>query len=173
MNPIYQFTVPVFTKRLAALDAILEKAEAFIKEKGLTDAEMLDRRLAPDMLPFSRQIQIACDNAKNAVARLSGAEVPVFADEEKTLPQLRERVQKTLAILKGADEASFEGAETKQIVMPFLPNMFMNGGDYAREYIVSNFHFHVTIAYALLRKEGLALGKADFMGELPWQPLAA
>lgn len=172
MNPLYQFTVPVFVKALKALDAILVKAEAHIAEKHLDEGALLDERLAPDMFPLKKQIQVACDNAKGATARLSGVEVPVHPDEEKTFADLHARIEKTLAFIQSVPEASFEQAADRQVTLPYFPEKYMTGFDYAREYALPNFFFHITIAYALLRKEGLAIGKADFMGGLPLRDIS-
>lgn len=172
MNPTYQFTVPVFQKSLKALDGLLVKAQAYAAEKQLNEAELLQERLAPDMFPFVKQVQVACDNAKGAAARLSGAEAPSHADEEKTLEELRARIAKTLAYLDTITEASFDGADQRQITLPYFPGKFMHGFDYAREYALPNFFFHVTTAYAILRKHGAQIGKADYMGGLPFQDVA-
>ena len=171
MNPLYQFTVPVVTKALKALDQILEKTPAFLQEKGRQESSLMDLRLAPDMFPFKKQVQIACDNAKGVAARLSGMEVPSHADTEETIAELRVRIQKTLEFIGGVSEASFEGAESRQITLPYFPGIYLTGMDYAREYVLPNFFFHVTTAYALLRKEGMNIGKGDYLGGLPMKEL--
>lgn len=170
MNSIYQFTVPVFIKHLKALDGILIKTQTAVQEQGWTEAEMMESRLAPDMFPFKKQIQVACDNAKGATCRLAGVDVPVHADDEITLADLRTRIQKTLEIVLTCSEDAFTDAATRHITLPYFPNQFMTGWDYAREYALPNFFFHVTTAYAILRQKGLAIGKADYMGGLPLQP---
>lgn len=167
MNPTYQFTIPLFVKTLKALDQLLVKAEAHVKEKGLDEAALLDQRLAPDMFPLKKQIQVACDNAKGAAARLSGKEVPAHADDEQTFADLHKRIEKTLAFVQTVSEEAFAEADARQVTLPYFPGKYMTGFDYAREYAIPNFFFHVTVAYSLLRKEGLAIGKADFMGGLP------
>ncbi|MFZ2804533.1 MAG: DUF1993 domain-containing protein [Patescibacteria group bacterium] len=169
MNDIYLFTVPVFQKSLTALDGILAKAQDFVKEKGADEAALLEVRLWPDMFPLKKQVQVACDNAKGVVARLSGTEIPVFADEEKTLAELRARISKTLDFVKGIPEDSFKDAATRKITMSYFPGKFMTGFDYAREYAVPNFLFHVVTAYDLLRKEGVQIGKSDYIGGMPLQ----
>ena len=173
MNPIYQFTVPVFAKSLKALDGILGKAQGFVASGKITEEAMLNDRLAPDMLPFTKQIQIACDNAKGACARLSGTEIVSHPDEEKTLAELRERIAKALAIVNATTEESFKDAATQKITLPYFPGKFMTGFDYAREYVIPNFFFHVTTAYDILRKEGMELGKNDYIGGLPFNELEA
>jgi hypothetical protein len=169
MNDIYAFTVPIFTKTLTALDGLLTKAETGLSAKGLDEKTLLESRLAPDMFPLKKQIQIACDNAKGAAARLSGMEPPVHADEEQTFADLHARIQKTLDFIKSVPESSFADAETHNIVLPYFPGKHLSGLDYAREYVVPNFFFHVTTAYAILRKEGLEIGKADYLGGLSLQ----
>lgn len=171
MNYIYTFTLPVFVKSLAALDEILVKADAFLKEKGLEESSLLELRLAPDMFPFKKQVQMICDNAKGASARLAGMDVPSHEDTEQSLNELRARIEKTLDFLATIPESAFENAADRQITLPYFPGKYMTGIGYASEYAVPNFFFHLTTAYALLRKEGLAIGKADYLGGLPLKDL--
>lgn len=171
MTPLYDFTVPVFVKSLKALDAILGKATDFLNEKGLTETSLLELRLAPDMFPFKKQVQIACDNAKGAAARLAGIEVPSHPDTEENLTELRARITKTLEFLSTVPETAFAEATTRQVTLPYFPNQYMTGFDYTREYVLPNFFFHLTAAYALLRKEGMSIGKADYIGGLPLRDL--
>jgi len=172
MQNIYTFTVPVFTKMLGGLKGVLAKAEAHAKEAGLDEAAFLQDRLAPDMFPFVRQIQIATDNAKGAVARLTGTEAPKFEDTESTFAELSARIDRTLAYLATAQEAQFTGAEDRKIELPYFTGKYMTGMEYALEYALPNFLFHVTVAYALIRKNGTPVGKADFLGGLPLKDLA-
>lgn len=171
MNYLYQFTIPVFVKTLTALDGLLTKAEAHIKEKSLDEATFLDTRLAADMFPLKKQVQIACDNAKGAAARLTGTDAPVHEDDEQTFADLHTRIHKTLAYLATVQESAFEGADTRQITMSYFPGKYMTGFDYMREHVLPNFFFHVTTAYAILRKEGLTIGKGDFIGGWPLKDL--
>ena len=171
MNYIYAFTLPIFVKSLAALDQILAKADAFLKEKGLEEASFLDLRLAPDMFPFKKQVQMICDNAKGSSARLAGMDVPSHEDTEQSLSELRARIQKTLDFLATIPESAFEHAADRQITLPYFPGKYMTGIGYASEYAVPNFFFHLTTAYALLRKEGVAIGKMDYLGGLPLKDL--
>ena len=171
MNATYQFTIPVFTKGLKALEALLSKVETISKEKGMDEAALLEQRLAPDMFPFKKQVQIACDNAKGAGARLSGVEVPKHEDNEASFAELRTRIQKTLAFLETVSEESFTGADERQITLAYFPNVYFTGFDYARDYCLPNFFFHLTTAYAILRKEGFEIGKQDYMGTLPLKPI--
>jgi hypothetical protein len=171
MENIYTFTLPLLTKSLSALDTLLSKAEAFAKEKGLSDSDLLNQRLAPDMFPFKKQVQVACDNAKGAAARLSGTEAPVFDDTEETFAELHARIQKTQEYLNTFTEGSFKDGAERQVTLPYFPAKYMTGFDYAREYVLPNFFFHVSMAYAILRKEGAPIGKADYMGGLPLKDL--
>ncbi|MBP9762352.1 DUF1993 domain-containing protein [Patescibacteria group bacterium] len=169
MNPLYQFTLPLFVKQLTALDGILVKAQNFVKEQGLSEADLLEKRLAPDMFPLKKQIQIACDNAKGAAGRLSGTEIPVHADDESSFEELRARIQKTLAFVATISEGSCADANERHVVLPYVPGKYLNGFDYAREYAIPNFFFHVVTAYGILRQAGLAIGKTDYMGALPFK----
>jgi hypothetical protein len=164
----HDLTVPVFINTLTGLKNILAKGEASAKEKGLSDEHILGLRLAPDMFPLVRQIQIACDNAKGAAARLSGKEAPKMEDNEKTFAELVARIDKTIAYLKTLSASDFEGAATRTIKMPYFPeNMHFTGDGYARFYALPNFFFHVVTAYDILRANGVALGKTDYLGALP------
>ncbi len=171
MNPIYQFTIPVFVKMLTALDGLLLKTANALPTHTISEADLLEARLAADMFPLKKQVQIACDNAKGAAARLSGTEVPVHADDEQTIAELRTRIEKTVAYLATISEASFEGAMDRQVTLPYFPQKYLTGFDYAREQALPNFFFHLTTAYAILRKEGLMIGKADYIGGLPLKEL--
>lgn len=168
MNNLYDFTVPVFVRSLTAMKGFMNKAAEEARTKG-TDAELLlNEQLAPDMLPFVRQVQIACDSAKGAAARLSGVELPKFADDETTFAELNERIDATIAFLNTFTQEQFVGAEERMVRIPYLPEgKAMKGLDYAREYSLSNFLFHVTTAYDILRHKGATIGKADFIGGWP------
>ena len=163
---LYEATVPLLLGTLAKLDALLDKAAA----SGLPEAEIMEARLAPDMLPFPKQIQITSDTAKGAVARLTGVENPAMADTETSIAELKQRIAKTVAFIKGVDKAAFDDAVEREVVVK-LPNFELHwaGRDYLRQYALPNFYFHVSIAYALLRMKGVQIGKADF---LPVDPSA-
>ncbi len=167
MNTIYDFTVPVFVKQLGGLKNILTKSEAFVKEKGVSEEEFMNAKMWEDMFPFSRQVQIACDNAKGAAARLAGVEMPKYEDTEKTFAELQARVDKTLEFIQSVPESAFEGATDRKISLPYWKEQWMSGFDYAREYAVPNFLFHVVTAYDLARKAGVPVGKADYTNGLP------
>lgn len=163
-NAIYAFTVPVFIKSLGGLKELLAKAQAH----GLADRELLEARFAPDMFPFAKQVQVACDQAKGAAARLSGVEAPKHEDTEATIAELSARIDKVLAFLATVSEASFAGAAERQVTLPyaFLAGKYFKGLDYAREYALPNFFFHYTTAYDILRSKGVQIGKADFINGL-------
>lgn len=163
---MYSASVPVFVRMLGNLDACIEKAAAYAEQRKFDPQVFLAARLAPDMLPFPNQIQIASDNAKGCVARLAGMEIPKFEDDEKTLDQLRQRIAKTIDFVKSVPEASFAGAESRAIELPRRSGepLRFKGEDYLRFFALPNFMFHVTTAYALLRHNGVDIGKMDYLG---------
>lgn len=167
MTTIYQFTVPVFVRILTALDAIVAKAEAWAKEAGHDEKELLDTRLAPDMFPLVKQIQLASDHAKGGTARLSGQEPPSYPDTETTFTELRVRIAKTIEYVQSVPESAFEKAHEQKVTLPYFPGKYINGLDYARGFVMGNFFFHVTTAYDILRMKGLDIGKMDFFGGAP------
>mgnify|MGYP001554932468 FL=1 len=167
-HPLYTGSVPVFKKMLAAFDAILTKTEKHIADRKIEPAAFLDARLFPDMFTFVRQVQIACDFAKSVPARLAGVDVPSYEDNEKSFEDLHARIAKTLKFIDGIDAAKFAGSEGRRIVLrPGTPRerTFEGGEQYLFAYGIPQFFFHVTTAYALLRHNGVDLGKKDFMGE--------
>ena len=165
---MHSASVPVFVRMLGNLVGWLDKAEAHAREKKFEPAVYLGARLAPDMLPLSTQIQIACDAAKFFVARLAGVEAPAFADDEKTLDELRQRVRKTIDYLQSVPAAQIDGSDAREISVPRRAGAItMTGEAYLKSFALPNFFFHVTTTYALLRHNGVELGKADFLGALP------
>lgn len=162
---LHDVSVPVFSRTLRALDAVLAKAEAHAEARKIDQAVFLQARLAPDMFPLTRQVQIAADFAKGASARLAGVEVPGWPDEEKTFAELRARIARTLDYIAGLDKAAFVGAETRTISMTIggQPRTF-EGLPYLLHNALPNFFFHVTTAYAILRHNGVELGKRDYIG---------
>jgi len=152
---------------LTGLKGVLAKSKAFAQEHGMSDAQFLDERLAPDMFPFKKQVQVATDNAKGCAARLSGQEVPSYPDDEETFDALATRIDKTIAYLQGFSQDSFIAASDVKVILPYFPGKYMEGMAYAFEYAVPNFFFHVTTAYAIARKMGVQIGKADYMHSLP------
>lgn len=167
-HPLYSASVPMFTKMLEALDRILAKTGKHVEARKIEPDALLQARLFPDMFAFVRQVQIACDFAKSVPARLAAVEVPSYEDNERTFADLHERIAKTLKFIGAIDAAKFAGAEGREIVLrPGTPRerRFGGGESYLFEYGIPQFFFHVTTAYALLRHNGVELGKADYMGE--------
>jgi hypothetical protein len=158
--------VPVFQQMLGSLDQLLAKAESHAAERNIEPNALLHARLYPDMFPLLRQVQIACDFAKGVCGRLAGAELPVFDDKEQTFAELRALVAKALDFIGGLDAARFEGSETREIVLrPGTPKeRSIAGQAYLLSYGLPQFFFHFTTAYALLRHNGVELGKRDYMG---------
>ena len=164
---LYDVSVPVFTLSLTNLGAILDKAGSHAESRKVDPKVLPATRLIADMLPLSSQVQIACDTAKGAAARLAGVEVPKHPDTETTLDELKVRVTKTLDFLKTIKREQLQGAETREIVLQFpQTTLKFTGLNYVTNFALPNFYFHVTTAYALLRKNGVDLGKRDFLGEI-------
>ncbi len=157
-------------KMLANLDLWIEKAIAHAESKKFDANVLAGARLAPDMYSFSRQVQSACDAAKFVAARLTGSQAPAHPDTETTMTELRERCAKTIAFLDAIPAASFDGSDTREVVVPYLPGLYCLGADYMREQAAPNFYFHVTTAYAILRHNGVDLGKRDLFGALTLHP---
>jgi hypothetical protein len=164
---MYDASVPVFLHTLGTLKTLLQKAVAHAEAKKFDPNVLVGVRLAPDMLPLARQIQIASDAAKGAAARLTGTDAPKFEDNEATMDQLIARVDKTVDYLRTVDAAKFEGSETRTITM-VLPNQTLTfvGLPFLRHMALPNFFFHVTTAYALLRHNGVPIGKLDYLGQI-------
>lgn len=163
---MHSASVPVFVRMLNNMLAWLDKAEAFAKTKKFDPANYLGLRLAPDMLPFTRQIQIASDAVKNCVARLAGLEPPKWPDEEASLDELRARIRKTIDYAQAAPAAKIDGSEAREISMPAGPGrtLSFSGEVFLKHFSLPNFFFHVTLTYALLRQAGVELGKMDYLG---------
>lgn len=150
---------------LGNLSTIIDKAEAHAAQRKIDPHTLVSARLFPDMHPFSRQVQIACDTAKGAVARLAGVDVPKHEDNEKTFGDLKERIAKTIAFIKSVDPASIDGSEDREIVLKLGPNeVRFTGMQYLLGFVLPNFYFHVATAYGILRHNGVELGKRDFIG---------
>ncbi len=158
-------SVDIFTPALANLSAILEKGAALAAAKKFDSAVLVASRLAPDMLPLGRQVQIACDTAKKGAARLAGVEAPPFEDNEKTIEELRTRIARTIDYLKTLPASSFEGAEDRDIKVPAGERtLAFQGSAYIQRWILPNLFFHVTTAYNILRHNGVEIGQRDFLG---------
>lgn len=158
---IHEASAPVFIRALTNLSNMMDKAIA----GGADEATLLAARLAPDMHPFPRQIQMASDAAKGAIARLSGGEAPSMPDTEATFAELKARIDKTIAYVRSVDAAAFEGSEDREVVLKFPGvELKFTGAQFLTGFALPNFYFHVSMAYALLRANGVAIGKMDFLG---------
>ncbi len=164
---MYAASVPVFQQLLGALGDVLAKTETHVADKKIDPNALLQSRLFPDMFIFTRQVQIACDFAKGVSARLAQVEVPVYEDKEQSFEELRALVARTLAFLGGLDASRFDGSEDRTIVTrPGTPReRTFTGQAYLLTYGLPQFFFHVTTTYALLRHNGIEIGKRDYMGK--------
>jgi uncharacterized protein len=158
-------SVPVCTAMLSNLSHFLSKAQAFVDQKKCDPTALTQYRLAPDMLPFTRQILIACDAAKNGLARISGVEAPKFDDTETTIAELQARIRKTIDFIQTVPAAKLDGTEDKDITFPVGRDATrtMKAEAYLKHWMLPNLFFHVTTAYAILRHNGVELGKADYL----------
>jgi uncharacterized protein len=165
---MYQASVPVFVQYLHALETLLDKAKAMCAAKKIDEAVITGSRLAPDMFPLARQVQIACDFAKGASARLAGAEVPTWEDNEKSIDDLKARVRKTLDFIQGFKPSQIEGSEGRDIKLKIRGNdVVLKGQPYLCNFALGHFYFHTTTAYNILRHNGVEIGKGDFIGAVP------
>ncbi|HME68430.1 MAG TPA: DUF1993 domain-containing protein [Myxococcota bacterium] len=164
---MHSVSAPVFVRMLGNLLTWLDKAELHAQAKKFDVNVLLTARLAPDMLPFATQIQIAADAAKFGVARLAGAEAPKFEDNEASIAELKERVRKTIEFVQSVPAAQIDGSENKDIIIPRRDgSMVLKGEIFLKHFSLPNFFFHVTTTYALLRHNGIELGKVDYLGAL-------
>jgi hypothetical protein len=163
-----QASVPVCEIGLNALIGVIDKAVAHAAAKKADPTTLLGWRLAPDMFAFSRQVQVVCDQAKNGLSRLAGAEPPNFEDNEKTIDELKERLNKTLAYIKTLDAKAIDASSDREITFPLGPKKGqMKGADYLNHFLLPNFYFHLTAAYAIARNFGTDVGKQDFLKGIP------
>jgi hypothetical protein len=162
---MYQASVPVFERTLKALDVILDKASAYATERKIDPTVLLTARLYPDMFALTRQVQIATDHAKGASARLGGVAVPSFTDNEASFADLKARIAKTLEFIATVKPAQIDGSEARDITLKAGPReLNFKGQDYLLFFALPNFYFHVTTAFAILRHNGVPIGKLDFLG---------
>jgi len=162
---MYQASVPAFQKMLGNLKTILRKAEAHAAAKKIDPAVLLNARLFPDMFALTRQIQIATDTAKGSVCRLSGIEIPTYEDKEATFAEIYARIDKTLALLASFKPEQIDGQEDRDItITPGGREMKFKGQAYLVHWVLPNFYFHVMTAYAILRHNGVEVGKMDYLG---------
>jgi len=163
---MYQVSVPVLVRALTNLRSVLQKGEAHAEAKKFKPEVLLNDRLAPDMLPLTRQVQIVTDQAKGSSARLAGVEVPKYEDTEATFAELYARIDKTLAFIKGFKPEQIDGSEARDVTLPSPRGpMEFKGQDYLLFFVLPNVYFHCTTAYAILRHNGVELGKMDFIGK--------
>jgi hypothetical protein len=163
---IYQASIPVYVRQLKALSSILAKAATYAAQRKIEPAALINARLYPDMLPLARQVQSACNHARRGAARLSGAEPERVEDKENSFEELQALVEKTLAGLTQIDSAKVDAMAGRDITYPAGDRkVTMPAGDYLLHFSMPNFYFHVTTAYAILRHNGLEIGKDDFMGQ--------
>jgi hypothetical protein len=162
---MHQASAPRFANILRNLSAIIDKAQAHCDAKKIDPAAFMQARLFPDMFAFTRQVQIACDTAKGAVARLAGMEVPKHEDTEQTFAELKARIAKTLDFIQSVGAAKIDGSEGREVVMKMRAGeVKFNGMQYLLGHAWPNFYFHVTTAYNILRHNGVEIGKRDFIG---------
>jgi uncharacterized protein len=161
-------SLPSFEISLNALSAILDKAAAYAAAKKIDPSVLLHTRLSPNMFDLARQVRVAADNAKNGSARLAGVEPPRYEDDETTIDQLKARLAKTVAYLKTLDRKAIDSSAEREITFPLGPTTgHMNGADYLIHFLLPNFHFHVTAAYAILRHCGVDIAKSDYFCAIP------
>ena len=163
---LYEATIPQSKKMLTNLDKWIEKGVAYAKTKAFDPNVLAAARLAPDQYPLTRQVQSACDSAKFAAARLTGKDPPKHPDTETTIDELRARIASVVAYLETFSAADFNGAEKRMVKLGFMEGKGLIAGDYLNEMFLPNFYFHVTTAYAILRHNGVDVGKMDFIGSL-------
>ncbi|OIR02804.1 hypothetical protein GALL_150120 [mine drainage metagenome] len=164
---MYQASVPPMIKALTNLRTVLEKAAGHAEAKRINPSVLINARLYPDMYPLSRQVQIATDTAKGGASRLAGKEVPKYEDNEATFLELVARLTKTIVLLESFKSEDIDGSEDRTITLPMHDKtLTFKGLPYLLEYVLPNVYFHVTTAYAILRHNGVEIGKKDFLGEL-------
>jgi hypothetical protein len=162
---MYSASVPIFTRMLSNMSTWLDKAEAHATAKKFEPSVYLQSRLSPDMLPFIKQVQIACDTTKFAMARLGGVDAPKFDDSETTIAELRDRIKATIEFIKSVPASKIDGSEDKEVTLPRASGpIIMKGEAYLKHFVLPNFFFHTTTAYALLRSNGVEIGKLDYLG---------
>jgi hypothetical protein len=166
---VFEMSVQSFIRSLEALAGILNKAKVYAEAKKIDTAILFQLRLIPDQFPLAKQIQIACDTAKLFATRLSGVQGPKFEDTEKTFEEFQDRIQQTLAFLKTITPDQLNSFEEKTITFPWRPGQKLDGRSYVLQHAIPNFFFHMTTAYAILRANGVELGKSDYLGAVNWK----
>ena len=168
---LYNLSAGLMTPKLANLEHWIDQAKAFAEQRSFDPERFVQSRLFPDQFAFVRQVQSACDTAKFASFRVLGRDAPSDPDDETTLDELLSRVKRTCGLLGALSETDFEGAEDRQIVLPFAKDHWTTPMDYLTEFAVPNFFFHLTTAYAILRHNGVPLGKRTYLGSMTLRPL--
>lgn len=164
---MYQASVPRIVSMLTNLSHLLEKAQAHVDAKKLDEAALTQFRLYPDMFPLSRQVQIACDTAKSVIARLAGVEIPNHEDTEVSIAELQQRITKTIAFVEGFNAAQLDGTEDKDIITKRGDKeTHYKGMQFLLNHATPNLYFHITTVYAILRHNGIEIGKRDFLGKI-------
>ncbi|PKA10657.1 hypothetical protein CH372_18250 [Leptospira meyeri] len=165
----YEISVQSFKKGLGNLIKILEKAEIHSEAKKFPFENLLNSRLFPDQFQLTKQIQIACDTAKLGVARITGKEAPVHEDSEKNLNELKQRIQSVIQYLETYREEDFKSVKEIKVSQPRWEGKYLTGFEYLTQHAIPNFYFHITTAYAILRHNGIEIGKKDYLGEMPFK----
>jgi len=166
---LYSFTIPPFIKMLQNLNRILDKAALHAEAKKFDVEVLLSSRLYPDQFNLIKQIQIACDTAKLGASRLTGKEAPLHEDKEKTLPELKNRIEDVIRYLKTFSAEDFKGAEERKVSQPRWEGKYLNGEEFALQHALPNLYYHITTAYSILRHNGVEVGKKDYLGEMPFK----
>lgn len=166
---LYEITVPQFVKMLQNLSRILDKAELYASTKKFEVEVLLNSRLFPDQFNLIKQVQIVCDTAKLAVSRLTGKDAPVHEDKEKTLPELKSRIEEVMSYLGKFSEDDFKGAEERKISQPRWEGKWLTGKEFLLQHAIPNLYFHITTTYSILRHNGVEVGKKDYLGEMPYK----
>ncbi|MBZ7922733.1 DUF1993 domain-containing protein [Ensifer adhaerens] len=162
---MYQLSIPALVRGLGVLTRLLDKAEAHARDNGISPDDLVNARLAPDMLTLAGQVQRVSDTSKGLVGRLTSIEVPRFPDEEKTLDELRQRVANTVAFLETVAPADMEDSAAREVILNFPTlKVTLTGEEYLLKFVLPNFYFHLTTAYDILRHKGVSIGKGDFLG---------
>ena len=163
---MYQASIPVFIRMLGNLSNILDKASAHAEARKIDPAIFVNGRLSPDMFPLSRQVQIATDVVKGCAARLGGIEVPSYEDNETTFAELQARIAKTVAFIQSVSASQVDGSEEREITLKFgSKEAHFLGQAYLLDFVIPNVHFHLTTTYAILRHNGVEIGKRDYIGD--------
>lgn len=165
---VYDMTIPAYIRGLTGLLGIIEKTQAHAANKKIEDATVMEGRLILDQFKFSKQVQIACDNAKLFVTRLTPLTAPVYEDKETTLDELKVRLMAVITLLNSIKAEDFQGWETKKITFYWKPGAELSALHYVTQYALPNFYFHVTTAYSILRANGIEIGKTDYLTPLEW-----